>query len=422
MSTFEKLRQNVADDQVDDAKCPMEEYATFDLHDSTKSWYQWSRAYESLRDQCPIGWSEQYGGHWVVTGYPEVMEIIDNPEVFSSSQIIIPAFPKAEKMVPIEVDPPDHMKYRKILARVFSPRMVTGLHEKRIHRRVNELIDSFIEDGHTDAFESIAIPLPAFMTTTILDLPAEDEPRLADWVYKMTHVAAKDPEVGGQAAQAIYGYFGEKLAERRANTDGEDMLSILLRADMDGDQLTEQELLGFCLLLLLASMETTQKVIGSMLWQLGTDPDLRRDIAGHPEIIPSAVEEFLRYWASSEPARVVTKDVTVGGVDMKAGDHVLMLLIAANRDSREFPNGTTFDPRREANRHFTFGSNVHRCLGAHIARLELEILLGEFLRRVPEFEVADQAVVKYAASQGHGIISVPLTFPRGTRELASELS
>lgn len=424
MSTFEKLRQNIAEGNgnaavaVDEAKCPLDEYSTFDHHNTDHSWYQWSNSFERLRSQCPVGRSEAHGGFWVVTGYPETMEIINNPEIFSSKSIIVPPFPKASRMVPIEVDPPDHMKYRRILARVFSPRMVTSLHEQRIRRRVNEIIDSFIETGGTDAYRSVAIPLPAFMTTTILDLPDEDEPKLAGWVYKMVHEAVENPEAAGTAAEEIYAYFGAKLEERRGNTDGEDMLSILLRADVEGESLTEEELLGFCLLLLLAGIDTTQKVIGSMLWQLGTDPDLLQDIAQHPEIIPSAVEEFLRYWAPSQPARVVTQDVTVGGVEMKAGDSVLMMLMAADRDSREFPDAQTFDPRRESNRHFAFGSNVHRCLGSHIARLELKILLEEFLRRIPEFEVEDQSAVKWAPGQVQGIMEVPLRFTPGTKELS----
>lgn len=416
MSTYEKLRRNAESSQGNgesgsNVQCPLDEYNTFDVHDHSRSWYEWSNSFENLRNQCPIGHSEKHGGHWVVTGYPEMMEIINDPETFSSKHIIIPPFPKASRMVPIEIDPPDHMKYRKLLARVFSPKMVTHLHEERIRRRVNEIIDSFIETGETDAFQSIAIPLPAFMTTTILDLPDEDEPKLADWVYKLVHVAVENPEVAGKATEEIYAYFGQKLEERRGNTNGEDMLSILLRADVDGDKLTDEELLGFCLLLLLAGIDTTQKVIGSMFWQLGTDKELLKDIATHPDIIPSAVEEFLRYWGPSQPARVVTRDVTIGGVDMKAGDNVLMMVMAANRDSREFPDGTTFDPRRQQNRHFTFGSNVHRCLGSHIARLELKILLQEFLHRIPEFEVVDQSRVRWAPGQVQGIMEVPLRFP-----------
>lgn len=416
MSTFEKLRLNIervtgdSNSVVPVGKCPLDEYDTFDVHHRTSSWFQWSNAFEHLRKQCPVGRSEMHGGHWVVTGYPELMQIINDPETFSSEHIIIPPFPKASRMVPIEIDPPDHLKYRRILMRAFSSRMVTTMHEERVRRRVNEIIDGFIEAGHTDVFQSVAIPLPAFMTTTILGLPDEDERRLCDWAHKLVHVAVADPAVAGQATEEIYVYFGEKLQQRRGKADGGDMLSILLRADVDGDVLSWDELLGFCLLLLLAGIDTTQKIIGSIFWQLGTDRELLQDIAAHPEIIPDAVEEFIRYWAPNQPGRVVTKDVTVGGVRMQKGDNVLMMIMAANRDSRKFPDGDSFDPRRQQNRHIGFGANVHRCLGSHIARLELQILLEEFLRRIPDFEVKDQRKVRWAPGQVQGIIEAPIRF------------
>jgi cytochrome P450 len=221
--------------------------------------------------------------------------------------------------------------------------------------------------------------------------------------------------VAGEAVIELYSYFYALLEDRRTNPCG-DMMSMLAEAQLGGEKLTDEELMGFCLLLLIASIDTSQKAIGSMLWQLATQPEQRHRLAADPKLIPSAVEEFLRLWAPVQPARRATRDAEVGGIPMKEGDQVLVLLGAANRDDREFPGAAQTVLDRTPNRHLTFGTHIHRCLGSHIARLEMQVLLEELLRRLPDFELQEGAETEWSKGQVQGVVKVPIRFAPGTRE------
>lgn len=369
--------------------------------------------WDELRAECPIGWSEAYGGMWVVTGYPEANEIFHKPEIFSSHPLIIPPYPQAEKLVPVEIDPPDHLRYRTLVATPFSPRHAEKL-EAPLRVLVNRLIDGFIESGECDAYQALARPFPTVMGTTVLGLPEEDAPTFGEWIHKIVHMTA-DIELAGEAVIECYAYFYDLLEDRRANPR-DDVMSLLVEAELDGVKLTEEELMGFCLLFLIASIDTSQKVIGSMLWQLATEPDLRKRLIADPAAIVPAVEEFLRLWAPVCPARRATEDVEVGGVKMKEGDQLLILTGAANRDERGFPAAGEFVIDRPHNRHLAFGTSIHRCLGSHIARVELKVLLEELLRRIPDFELDDSAGVEWSKGQVQGIVKVPIRFPPGASE------
>jgi cytochrome P450 len=370
--------------------------------------------WDALRAVAPIGKSDAHGGMWVVTGYPEAYEILHKPQVFSSWPTSIPAFPQAAPMVPVEIDPPDHLRYRALLAEPFSPRRVKQFTEP-LRDVVNSLIDGFIDAGGCDVCETIAVPLPTFLGTTMLGLPASDAPRLQAWVHTFVHESAAHPEAAFEAAMEIYAYFTALLEQRRADPSGDDLLSLLVAAEVDSQKLSDEELLGFSLFLLLAAIDTSQKVIGSMFWQLATDPDLRSRLVAEPSLIPDAVEEMLRYWAPVITARTATEDVTVGGVDIKAGERVLVPLGAANRDDREFPEASAFVIGRAPNRHLAFGGHAHRCLGSHIARSELTIILEEFLRRIPDFEIADESAVTWSWGQVQGVIRLPIRFVTQSR-------
>ena len=389
-------------------------YSEYDHHDPDITLENVHESWDTLRAQCPIGRSDAYGGMWVVTGYAEAHQIFHDPETFSSTPLIIPPFPQAMKMVPVEIDPPDHFKYRTLVATPFSPRHAERMVEP-LRLIVNRLIDDFIEAGECDVYQTLATPYPTLMGTIMLGLPDSDAKLFEEWTHKIIHMSATDFEVAGEAVIELYSYFYALLEDRRANPCG-DMMSLLAEAELDGEKLTDEELMGFCLLLLIASIDTSQKAIGSMLWELATRPDFRQRLAAEPALIPSAVEEFLRAWAPVQPARRATRDTEVCGVQFKEGDQLLVLLGAANRDEREFPdaNDTVLD--RTPNRHLTFGTHIHRCLGSHIARLEMKVLLEELLRRLPDFELQEGAEVEWSKGQVQGVVKVPIRFTPGSRE------
>ena len=258
----------------------VQKYSDYDHHEPGITLENVHESWDTLRAQCPIGRSDAYGGMWVVTGFPEANEIFHKPEFFSSSPLIIPPFPQALRMVPVEVDPPDHARYRALVSTPFSPRRAER-YEEPLRIAVNQLIDEFIEAGSCDIYQTLAIPFPTLMGTTMLGLPNSDALLFEEWTHKIIHMSATDMEVAGEAVIELYTYFYALLEDRRENPV-DDVMSILAEAEVDGVKLTDEELMGFCLLLLIASIDTSQKVIGSMLWQLATEPELRHRIAADP--------------------------------------------------------------------------------------------------------------------------------------------
>jgi cytochrome P450 len=390
-------------------------YRNYDHHATDATFESVYETWGALQAECPIGRSDAHGGMWVVTGYPETVSMLRKPEVFSSFPATLPSFPQDTRMMPVEMDPPDHQRYRAPMAEPFSPKRALA-YEEPLRAIVNDLIDGFIEDGECDAFAAIAVPLPALLATIFLGVPMEDGEKLQAWIHTLVHETAARPEAAAESVQNIYGYFGQLLAERSGSA-GDDLISVLLRAQVNGQALSQDQLLGFSLFLLLASIDTSQKVIGSMFWHLANNPELRGKLAADPALLPGAVEEFLRYYAPVIDARRVTEDTTVGGVEMKEGDRVLLLLGAASRDERVFDNAGEFSLDRPNNsKHLAFGDYIHKCLGIHIARVELRVLLEEFLRRIPDFEPQDGASPLWSNGQVQGVVRAPIKFPTGSIE------
>lgn len=395
-------------------------YADYDHHGTSASPESAYQAWSDMRAQCPIGHSEAHGGMWVVTGYPETVEILRNPATFSSFPATLPSFPQESRMIPVELDPPDHQRYRALLAEPFSPRRAHR-YEEPLREIVNGLIDEFVEDGKCDAFEAMAVPLPALLATIFLGVPIEDGRKLQGWIHALVHETATRPEAAMEGAQGIYGYF-TTLFTQRQGSHGDDLISVILRARVNGEPLSQPELLGFSLFLLLASIDTSQKVIGSIFWRLARDPELTARLAADPALVPGAVEEFLRLYAPVLGARRVTQEAEVGGVRMAAGDQILLLLGAASRDERSFDAASEFMlGRPNGTRHLAFGDFIHKCLGLHIARVELRVMLEEWLRRIPVFEPQPGEEVTWSNGQVQGVVRVPIQFPKGLRQGSRQL-
>ena len=308
-------------------------------------------------------------------------------------------------LIPLQIDPPDHRKYRKLLDPLFAPQRMKLLEEsttavrqrpdRRVHRR-----------GEIDFCQQFSTPFPSQVFLTLFGLPMDDLPRF----LKMKDGAIRPDQVVGhefghpeteayqqQTADSIYAYFEQVIDERRGE-QRDDLLSHFLHAEVDGDRLTHEEILDICFLFLIAGLDTVTASLDCFFGYLAEHPDARRKIVEDPDAIPAMVEEMLR-WETPVmgAARVATRDTEIDGFAISEGEHVMVLLGAANVDEAEFPDAGELVWDREVNRHLAFGGGIHRCLGSHLARLELRVALREWHRRIPEYRIKPGVELNYTA-------------------------
>ncbi len=374
----------------------------------------WSR----LRGECPIAHTDRYEGSWLPTRYDDVTAIARDIEHFSSRSVsVMPPAPPVDGapgpgllsagVPPISADPPVHTWSRRLLLPWFSPMQVEEL-EVTTRELCRHLVGSFIELGRADAAADYAQQIPVRVISMVLGVPESDADMFTGWVRDVLEFANDQPR-RQKATREVAQYFMAEMDKRRGG-DGTDLISALLRAEVDGAPVPDPYILGTVALTLVAGVDTTWSAIGSSLWHLATHPADRELLRAEPELLPTAIEELLRAYSPVTMARIVADDVEVGGCPMKAGDRVLMNFPGANRDPEQFPNPDTIDFRRQVNRHVAFGAGIHRCAGSNLARMELRVALEEWLARIPEFEIAPGAEVTWAGGQVRGPRSIPVVF------------
>jgi cytochrome P450 len=334
----------------------------------------------------------------VAVGFDRVTidHVLRNHQLFSSR--VEMGLGNVRPLIPLNVDPPLHAKYRKLLDPLFAPRRMDA-QEQDIARRVNTLMDSFIERGECNFTEEFAEILPSSVFLGLMGLP-EDELdmfiHLRDGILhpeKIDPDALLDPEarqaVQSATGQEIYGYFGEVIADR-TRSPRDDVISGFLAAEIDGDRLSTDEVLDILFLFLIAGLDTVSDSLTCFYAFLAQHPDHRRQIVSDPSVVPSAVEELLR-WESPVPMgvpRVATEDTELpNGQRVAQGTAVLVSYGAANIDPGAFSDSTEVRFDREENRHIAFGGGVHRCLGSHLARRELRVTLKEWHARIPDYRI-----------------------------------
>jgi cytochrome P450 len=340
----------------------------------------------------------------VVTSRAGVELVLRDPGLYSSNMSAHDL--KTERpLIPLQIDPPAHRTYRKILDPLFAPQRVRAL-EEPVADLVNHLIDGFIGDDEIDFAAQFSLPFPSQVFLTLFGLPLDELPtflRMKDGVIRPDHVVGHEfghPETEAhqqQTADAIYAYF-ERVLDERAGKDRDDLLSHLLRAEVDGHRLTREDMLDICFLLLIAGLDTVSASLDCFFGHLAEQPAARRTVVEKPEVIPSVVEELLR-WETPvmAVARVATRDAEVEGCPISAGEHVMAIIGAANVDESEVPDAGAVRWDRDVNRHLAFGGGIHRCLGSHLARLELRVALREWHRRIPDYGVRPGAELVYTA-------------------------
>lgn len=371
----------------------------------------------------PIVWSTTHGGHWLVTSYEHVHAILRDPQTFSSHPNNLVDAGQG-KFLPIELDPPEHTSYRQALQPLFSPNRMRQL-EPRIREIVVELLASFQADGKVEFVEKFAHELPTQVFLALMGWPLED----AGLFTEATEIALNGrpgdtPEQANEsrtaAAYEMFGYFMKVIAGRRAameagEASADDVTNAIIATsitDVDGVErpLTDDELARMFFLLLIAGLHTTQGSLAWMMLHLSQNTEERDKIIDDPAAVPAAVEEILRFEAAVAMGRRALEDTTVGGVTVRAGDQLLLLLCAANRDEQEFEEPATLDVERTPNRHLTFGSGPHRCIGSHLARLMLTIAAEEIHQRIPDYRLDPEDPPVVLPSQVRGFARLSLQF------------
>lgn len=369
---------------------------------------------DELRERHPFYFNTLAQGFWTLTRYDAVRDAYQLPEVFTSDSFMPTDPDPAYHMLPTQERAPRHVKIRQLLNPRFSPAAVATL-EPVARRHCVEVIESFLERGRCDLVEDFGGP---FATKVFLDwagLPPEDSPQFVAWVRAVFNDLGDSSATAMQDAMTgIDAYFRRMIDDRRRHPrDPErDVVAHLVQATIDGEPLSEADLLSICVVLVLAGLDTVKQQLGYSFLHLATHPDDRRRLASEPGIVPLAVEELLRAFSVADPGRKVAEDVEFHGCPLRKGDMVWLPPATANRDPRVFPDADRVVLDRSPNRHLAFGAGPHRCQGAHLARLQLRVAFEEWHRLVPDYHLGDGDPILEHGGQ-FGLERLPLAWAVG---------
>jgi cytochrome P450 len=410
---FEKQRQErLGEYRGERITGPVKDWAT-DFSHVEPEWYNDPYpVQDELRERCPVAHTERFGGAWLPTKYEDVAAVAYDTDKFSSRAIIMSDMRPPLDMAPvgaappISSDPPFHHGARKLLLPAFTKTRIAQL-EAGTRDFCNELIDSFAGRDVVDVAREYAQHIPTRVIAAMLGFPAEDHDKFGGFVEGVLEGIGDPPEVRLERGERLNDYLVAQVHDHIANPR-DDLTSYLLDAELGGHKLDPHHVAGTMTLLLIAGIDTTWSAIGASLWHLAKTPADRARLVAEPELLPTAMEEFLRAFAPVTMARLVKQDMHWQGVDMKADDWVLLSFPAANRDPEHFDRAGEVVIDREVNRHVAFGLGIHRCVGSHLARMELRVALEVWMQRIPEFTLADPDAVTWAAGQVRGPRSLPL--------------
>ncbi|MBX6766269.1 MAG: cytochrome P450 [Actinomadura rubrobrunea] len=365
------------------------------------------RMLDELRERYPAFRSEAGHGFWVLTRHDDIVAAYQDVASHSSRAISVMDPNPSHQWIPIMLDPPEHTTWRRLLRPLFTPARAAAM-EGAVRRRCIELIEGLAARGSCDFVADFTRRFPTTVFLEFMGLPTDRLEEFLQWEYAILHPPSSG-EGRVEAMGKVAACFQELIAERRADPR-DDAVSAAIAFAPDGRPVTDGELLQLCILLFMAGLDTVTAQLSYSFWHLARHDADRARIVADPGIIPDAVEELLRAYSLVLPARKLTADAEVHGCPMRAGDMLMLPLMMANRDPRAFPDPQTVDFDRRPNRHIAFGAGPHRCLGSHLARLELRIALEEWHRRIPDYRIPDGAQPMEHASLVLGLDTLPLTW------------
>lgn len=374
------------------------------------------RVREMLREAPPVFWTPRNGGHWIVIGHQENYLVSRDTETFSSD--LMPAAHVAAMMAmlppdmgrlpnptPINLDPPLHTIFRAPLQAAFSPKAMLARKEE-VRALANQLIDAVIEQGHCDFIPDIAEPLPVQVFLKMMGLPLERSAEFRKLVHEFLAPTENPMDIIRRMRNVADSMKADIEARKLEPKD--DLISLLWRAEIDGKPMSYELMEDFAVLLFVAGLDTVINGMGFGIRHLARHPELQNELRANPKLIVEAAEELLRRYTFTVPSRRLAKDANFAGLQMKADERLMIFLPAADLDAREFPSPEVFDLGRENKVHIAFGAGPHRCLGSHLARVELQVIYEQMLARLPEFHVDESKPEKFHAGNIIAIDSLPL--------------
>jgi cytochrome P450 len=366
------------------------------------------------RRECPMSHSDEYGGYWVASTYDAIADVLRRRTTFSSYPVGLDAEGQyevigAKKLIPIELDGEAHQRYRALLNPLFTPATAQQL-EQSMRLLANQLIDTFVDRGECEVVNEFARLLPGTLFLRMMGWPVEDADIFYGWVQASMHSSPEERvALRRQVAKEQDGYMAALIDKRRRDPE-DDLTTVLAHAEIDGKPISDEELLSLFHLLMAAGLDTVQSVLAQSFVFLARQPEFREQMLD-PAVLPTAVEELLRWASPATPTRTALEPAEIGGIDLVAGERVHCPLGAANRDPMYYPDPDTPRLDRESPKpHLTFGLGPHRCLGSHIARLEVKVAFEEWHRRIPNYRIGSRGIGDWHLGGVWGVDSVHLEF------------
>jgi cytochrome P450 len=375
------------------------------------------RILELVKNAPPIFWTPRNGGHWMLMSHAANFNASRDTESFSSEFIpraelaamkakLPPGMPHIPLPVPINVDPPEHSKYRMPLQRVFSPKSILALKDS-ITALATELVDGVKGRGQCELMKEIAEPMPVQVFLKMLGLPLDRQDEYREIVSQHLSDPSSDARAMIPKLQRIAASMNDTFIARRDNPQ-DDIISLLWKIEIDGKPTTIEDMQNYGVLLFIAGLDTVMNGIGHGVRHLANNPDLQAQLRANPKMVPEATEELLRRYTFTVPPRIVAKDIVFEGVEMKARERAMLFLPAADLDPKEFANSDSYDLNRENKAHIAFNAGPHRCLGSHLARVELQVLYEVLVARLPTFRLDPQRPPTFHCGHVLGVDSLHL--------------